>query len=166
MIGLDPPASVEDYVHRVGRTSRMLAFDSHASGASLIFVSPKEKGFISVLRRLLLTRAEGKGSRPVISALSLVNLCAHQVSQKKSGRYLKYHHPEELLLYDLDQRLHSLVVSSRLEPLAESAVRSFLRAYPCRRDASLRRYFKLSDLHLGHVRRSFACPGAFTRPPS
>lgn len=144
IVQYNPPASVTDYVHRVGRTARI-----GSSGQALLFLLPTEVGFLKVLSQQNLRLYEIK-----IDDI----LCI--LSEKQSSRSSK----------DLDkERFHAVVTSQHLlfeealnetnnkelKELALTAFCSFIGAYNTF-PTSMKSVFHPRNLHLGHLAKSFA----------
>ncbi|XP_078737406.1 ATP-dependent DNA helicase DDX31 isoform X1 [Lampetra fluviatilis] len=140
------PASVEEYVHRVGRTARI----GHR-GSSVLFLAPSELEFLTVLAergislrelkmetvlRTLLGNSGGRAKRGKWEAAQL-RQAAHEKATEMQLQFESFTHssPEHL-------------------QLAKKAYQSYVRAYATY-PASLKHVFHVRSLHLGHAAKSF-----------
>eukprot|EP01041_Mallomonas_annulata_P005730 gene5730-11581_t len=135
----DPPCETADYVHRVGRTARR-----GLQGSALLFLLPSEVPYINLLS------THGLLPKPM-SVQSLFLGAAKEIPGVS-----KFKNTDEMTAVILQRRLERVV--HRNKPLLDAgrqAFRSFIRAYATH-SADTKGIFKVQNLHLGHVAKSFA----------
>ena len=135
VVQYDPPQDHSEYVHRVGRTARL-----GQQGRALLFLQPSERGYLELL--------QGAGA-------SLDELKFASVQQALCGRNATSRdvYMTELAL---QKQLEATVATEPLlHGLAAGAYQSFLRAYSAHSKAE-KRVLHVSQLHLGHLAKSFA----------
>lgn len=137
VIHYEAPSSVEQYVHRAGRSGRL-----GQNGRSYLFLLESEKEFIRVL-------AEQGCVLEVLPA----DMLAIQV--------LGYNKPIRLM-ERIQMRVEELVgADTDFKRLASLAFRMYCRGYSIKA-GNIKHIFRLRDLHLGHVAKSFG----LAEPPS
>eukprot|EP00039_Didymoeca_costata_P018016 m.331797 g.331797 ORF g.331797 m.331797 type:complete len:728 (+) comp16795_c0_seq1:223-2406(+) len=140
----NPPTSIEEYVHRVGRTAR-LDTDGHA----IMFLLPSETGFLDELRRFNFELIE----TPITEILE--NLVGHRGGTRLSRE-------AQLAASKLQQDCEQRVVKEEdLHSAAVTAFKSFVRAYATY-PHEYKHIFHVKKLHLGHLAKSFG----MREPPS
>lgn len=149
IVQYNPPVSVEEYVHRVGRTARI-----GAQGNSLLFLTPSETAFVDVLANHNISLSEMK-MNDILSALM------------QDGRFKgrgKWNSKKSAAAFEQELRERATVLQTDFEnyvhanndslQTAKSALQSFLRAYTTY-PSSLKHIFHIRNLHLGHAAKSF-----------
>ncbi|XP_056602570.1 probable ATP-dependent RNA helicase DDX31 [Triplophysa dalaica] len=149
IVQYNPPFSVEEYVHRVGRTARI-----GAQGSSLLFLTPSETAFVDVLANHNISLSEMK----MISILSALMRDSRfkgrgKWDSKGSGAAFEQEVRERatVLQTDFENYVHA---NNESLQTAKSALQSFLRAYTTY-PSSLKHIFHIRSLHLGHAAKSF-----------
>ena len=136
IIQYDPPADVKDYVHRIGRTSRM-----GKQGNSFLFLLPSEVEYKEILSSHSLTIHEQK-LVPYLKAL----VDSESVDKRDyEGAATNLHLNFEQFL------LHNETVMEK----AKKAYISHVRAYSTHLSEE-KHIFHIKKLHLGHLAKSFA----------
>ncbi|XP_075881610.1 ATP-dependent DNA helicase DDX31 isoform X2 [Nelusetta ayraudi] len=144
-----PPATVAEYVHRVGRTARI-----GGRGSSLLFLTPAETAFISELANHNISLSEMK-LQDILSSLMMDDAYKGRgkYHSKSSHRALEQETRERatVLQTDFENFVHADAQSVQN---AKKALQSFLRAYTTY-PAHLKHVFHIRSLHLGHTAKSF-----------
>jgi len=138
VIQYDPPQTIEEYLHRIGRTARI-----GRAGNSLIFLAPHELGFLDVLK--------AKGCKS-IRELDIQRLHSDMLRHGAPAELATARDLPSLLAAGLRRRVEQqgeLLLLARTAFL--SAMRSY-RAFP----KELRPYFPYEQVHTGHFAASFA----------
>ncbi|KAI8956920.1 ATP-dependent RNA helicase dbp-7 [Daldinia sp. FL1419] len=170
VIEYDPAFSVEDHVHRIGRTAR-----AGRSGKATLFLQPGcEEGYVELLKSssaLIPQSYEVTLQKGFVTPISLPK--SDQTSEPQtlvSDRQTPNSRAEALQLH-FEQRLLASAKdggNSRLLDAARQAFRSHIRAYATHvRDERV--YFDITQLHLGHTAKSFGlreAPGGIGGGPS
>ncbi|KAF4532768.1 hypothetical protein B566_EDAN003548 [Ephemera danica] len=142
------PQTVQDYVHRVGRTARV-----GAKGSALIFLAPSETAYVSQLHKHGIHIKEMNAEKVLDSLLDLVPCFS---KQRKHSRRKVWKPTVEAVATALQIQYEKLVMNDMtLHELACKAYVSFVRFY-----ASFPKVpdqcFHYKALHLGHYAKSFA----------
>ncbi|PHH54882.1 ATP-dependent RNA helicase DBP7 [Ceratocystis fimbriata CBS 114723] len=146
VIELDPAFSVEDHIHRIGRTARA----GRAGKATLFLMPGSEEGYVELLKA-------GSAPMPLLYDSVLKNAMGlpwelptetHARMEDKS-----FTRQAENLQLHLEQRLLDPNNKEQLE-LGRNAFRSHVRAYATHVKEE-RVFFDISNLHLGHMAKSF-----------
>lgn len=149
IVQYNPPISVEEYVHRVGRTARI-----GAQGSSLLFLTPSETAFVDVLASHNISLSEMKMTG-ILSALMRDGRFKGRGKwdSKRSGAAFEQEVRERatVLQTDFENYVHA---NNESLQTAKSALQSFLRAYTSY-PSSLKHIFHIRSLHLGHAAKSF-----------
>ncbi|KAK2725770.1 ATP-dependent DNA helicase DDX31-like isoform X2 [Artemia franciscana] len=137
VLQFSPPSTVEEYVHRVGRTARV-----GLHGSAVIFLLPSEIGFVSRMNDKGITLQE----RPLQSILAPLALTLND----RLGL------PMEKVATEVQQLCEDCTMNSKeMHELASKAYVSFVRFYATYPKES-RDIFSFQDLHLGHHAKSFS----------
>ncbi|KAI1497883.1 P-loop containing nucleoside triphosphate hydrolase protein [Biscogniauxia marginata] len=171
VIEYDPAFSVDDHVHRIGRTAR-----AGRSGKAALFIQPGcEEGYVDLLNST--TPAAPQSYDTTLQTGFITPITLPKAAQDPeetitlvSDRQSPNSRAEALQLH-LEQRLLASGKeggSSKLLDSARQAFRSHIRAYATHvRDE--RSFFDITQLHLGHTAKSFAlreAPGGIGGGPS
>jgi ATP-dependent RNA helicase DDX31/DBP7 len=145
VVELDPAFSVEEHVHRVGRTAR-----AGRPGKAVLFLLPgAEEGYVSLL--------------PSGATAQLYDTTLHRglsipwedfpfETHANMSQDQSYTDKAESLQLHFEQRLLN---NRRLLDLGRNGFKSHIRAYATHVKPE-RGYFDMAELHLGHVAKSFA----------
>ncbi|XP_060107377.1 probable ATP-dependent RNA helicase DDX31 [Heteronotia binoei] len=148
IVQYNPPASLAEYIHRIGRTARI-----GSRGNSLLILAPSEAEYVNVLASHKINVSEMK-METILSYLMKDNRFAGNRGGNKKFRGAD---PQEVrcratvLQTELENFVHSNV---RTVQRAKKALQSFIRSYATY-PASLKHIFHIKLLHLGHVAKSF-----------
>uniref|UniRef100_A0AAY4EMX0 ATP-dependent RNA helicase n=1 Tax=Denticeps clupeoides TaxID=299321 RepID=A0AAY4EMX0_9TELE len=131
IVQYNPPCSVAEYVHRVGRTARI-----GTRGCSLLFLTPSEVAYMDVL-----------------ASHSISIFFSFPITLQKSAQALEQELRERatVLQSDFENVVHA---SEDSVQTAKKALQSFLRAYTTY-PSSAKHIFHIRSLHLGHAAKSF-----------
>ena len=141
IVQYNPPTTVADYVHRVGRTARI-----GAKGSSLIFTLPSEAHFIKELEESNMNMLQLKAERV------LEKLHANAEVSGKTGRYPN---TMEEAATDLQMKFETAISQDTvLHQSASQAYVSYVRSYASY-PRDVRHIFSFKALHLGHIAKSF-----------
>ncbi|MBE3109382.1 MAG: DEAD/DEAH box helicase [Acidobacteria bacterium] len=143
---LDPAFSVEDHIHRIGRTAR-----AGRPGKAVILLLPgSEEGYVSLLKSKSAAPSPQSYDAVLQQGLSIpLELPVATHAKVEEGR--SYTEKAEQLQLHFEQRL--LDDRRRLE-LGRNGFKSHVRAYATHVKEE-RCYFDMTALHLGHVAKSF-----------
>lgn len=134
------PSTIEDYVHRSGRTARI----EHA-GSTLLFLLPSESNFLKHIQKELEANLEQVNAEDVLKVL-----LSFGFGQARPGKCFREHASQ--LQYLFENAVHD--DEDALLKQARKAYLSYVRAY-----ASHPRVTKpllpFKELHLGHLCKSF-----------
>ncbi|XP_077163150.1 ATP-dependent DNA helicase DDX31 isoform X2 [Paroedura picta] len=148
IVQYNPPASLAEYIHRIGRTARI-----GSGGSSLLILAPSEAEYVNVLASHKINVSEMK-MEAILSYLMKDNRFAGNRGGSKTFRGAD---PEEVrrratvLQTEFEDFVHSNVGTVQH---AKKALQSFIRSYATY-PASLKHIFHPKSLHLGHVAKSF-----------
>ncbi|KKA26102.1 hypothetical protein TD95_003132 [Thielaviopsis punctulata] len=150
VIELDPAFSVEDHIHRIGRTARA----GRAGRATLFLMPGCEEGYVQLLKA-------GSAPQPQLYDTVLRNAMGlpwtlpteTHARLDDSGADAAYTRRAENLQLHLEQRLLDPANRAQLE-LGRAAFKAHIRAYATHVKEE-RVYFDITNLHLGHVAKSF-----------
>ncbi|XP_015263024.1 PREDICTED: probable ATP-dependent RNA helicase DDX31 [Gekko japonicus] len=148
IVQYNPPASLAEYIHRIGRTARI-----GSRGNSLLILAPSEAEYVSVLASHKINVSELK-MEAILSYLMKDN---RFVGDRGGNKKLHGADPQEVrrratvLQTEFENFVHSNVGTVQR---AKKALQSFIRSYATY-PASLKHIFHIKLLHLGHVAKSF-----------
>jgi ATP-dependent RNA helicase DDX31/DBP7 len=135
IVQFDAPEETTDYIHRVGRCSRM-----GRKGEAVIFLREEELGYLDVLRRYQINPQK----MALLTVLSYLKV--------KGGPPRQSNAPLESVLQTQFQRI--VASDTNITDLARYAYHSYCRAYAAY-PKELKQIFHIRSLHLGHAARSF-----------
>ncbi|KAI8631929.1 DEAD-domain-containing protein [Xylariaceae sp. FL1651] len=170
VIEYDPAFSVDDHTHRIGRTAR-----AGRHGKAVLFIQPGcEEGYIGLLNSASSVAPQSYESslqKGFFTPITLpksdnesdaTTLISEKQSPNSRAEALQLHLEQRLLAAEKEGSQSKLLNSAR------QAFRSYIRAYATHvRDE--RKYFDITQLHLGHTAKSFAlreAPGGIGGGPS
>ncbi|OTB01100.1 hypothetical protein M426DRAFT_323750 [Hypoxylon sp. CI-4A] len=173
VIEYDPAFSVDDHVHRIGRTAR-----AGRSGKATLFLQPGcEEGYVDLLKSATPLAPQSYDStlqKGFITPITLPKADATSEPQTIVSERQTPNSRAEALQLHLEQRLLASDKEgnekdkSKLLDAARQAFRSHIRAYATHvRDERV--YFDITQLHLGHTAKSFGlreAPGGIGGGPS
>jgi len=142
IVQYDPPSSVEEYVHRVGRTARL-----GKKGQATLFIQPSECGFVNYLHTTC-----GLQSLEKRSASSALDTSFGKDPKAGQSLPLEFHRGANIASQNLKVSLQN---KKETTSLAENAFVSSVRAYATH-SHQLKQFFSLKSLHLGHYANAFA----------
>ncbi|TRY52179.1 RNA helicase [Cryptosporidium tyzzeri] len=143
VIQLDPPQSIEEYVHRMGRTARM-----GDKGTGIIFLRPTEEGYLEILKNYNITGKNG------IIKLSDTTIWEGLISNNNNSGKIDdisgffYSIINKIITLDPNDSHNELLNKARRAYIA------FVRSYMSY-DREFSKIFSIKKLHLGHVASSF-----------
>ncbi|PHH85615.1 hypothetical protein CDD83_162 [Cordyceps sp. RAO-2017] len=145
VVEYDPAFSFADHIHRVGRTAR-----AGRPGDALLFLLPgSEEGYIELLKSS--TSPSPMPYESVLKTGLMAKLEFPVETVAAPSDESSYHDKAEMLQLHIEQRL--LNDAKRLE-LARNGFKSHIRAYATHvKDERV--HFDITQLHLGHVAKSF-----------
>ncbi|KAJ1610166.1 Dbp7p [Cryptosporidium canis] len=143
VIQLDPPQSIEEYVHRMGRTARM-----GDKGTGIIFLRPSEEGYLDILKSYDITGNSG------ITKLSETTIWEGLISNNNNSGKI-----DDIsgFFYSVINKIITLDPSDSHNELLNKARRAYIayvRSYMSY-DREFSNIFSVKKLHLGHVASSF-----------
>lgn len=143
VIQLDPPQSIEEYVHRMGRTARM-----GDKGTGIIFLRPSEEGYLEILKNYNITGKHG------ITKLSETTIWEGLISNNNNSGKIN---DVSGFFYSIINKIITLDPSDSNNELLNKARRAYIayvRSYMSY-DREFCKIFSIKKLHLGHVASSF-----------
>ncbi|BFZ05910.1 hypothetical protein BsWGS_08950 [Bradybaena similaris] len=149
------PGATVDYVHRVGRTAR-----AGTEGQSLLFLMPSEVGFVEELNKHKISLSQMQLStilKPLLANISSLPPAEHVNTNREMPRT-----EEEAATYLQDRAEECVLKDKEMHGLAGRGFQSYIRAYATY-SREVKDIFKVSELHLGHVAKSFALREAPTK---
>ncbi|CCK69261.1 putative ATP-dependent RNA helicase KNAG_0C01480 [Huiozyma naganishii CBS 8797] len=160
VIELDPPFSVEDHLHRIGRTAR-----AGRSGESLLFLLPgEEEGYMDHIRKYhplgwSLVKYDEDILEPAFKALHVERSDKQQYRDENKKEVLNWDTNATTWHLNVERRI---LEDSTFKSVALKAYMSHVRAYTTH-ISSEKQFFNVKCLHLGHLAKSF---GLRERPKS
>ncbi|XP_054853897.1 probable ATP-dependent RNA helicase DDX31 [Eublepharis macularius] len=148
IVQYNPPASLAEYVHRIGRTARI-----GSQGNSLLILAPSEAEYVNLLASHKINVSELK-MESILSCLVKDN---RFVGNRGGNKKFHSTDPQEVRRRaTVLQTQFENFVHSNMETVqqAKKALQSFIRSYATY-PASLKHIFHVRLLHLGHVAKSF-----------
>ncbi|KAL0978958.1 hypothetical protein UPYG_G00178480 [Umbra pygmaea] len=149
IVQYNPPSTPAEYVHRVGRTARI-----GAKGSSLLFLTPAETAYITVLASHNISLSEMKHEK-ILSTLMLddrFKVKGRHNSKNTSGA-LEQEVQERATVLQTEFEKFAHANNNSLQ-VAKKALQSFLRAYTAY-PSNMKHIFHIKTLHLGHAAKSF-----------
>lgn len=143
VIQLDPPQSIEEYVHRMGRTARM-----GDKGTGIIFLRPSEEGYLEILKSYGITGKHG------MTKLSETTIWEGLISNNSNSGKID---DVSGFFYSIINKIITLDPSDSNNELLNRARRAYIayvRSYMSY-DREFSKIFSIKKLHLGHVASSF-----------
>lgn len=143
VIQLDPPQSIEEYVHRIGRTARM-----GNKGTGIIFLRPSEEEYLETLKSYNITGKNG------IIKLSYTSIWEGLISNNNNSGKI-----DDIsgFFYSIINKIIALDPNDSHNELLNKARRAYIayvRSYMSY-DREFSKIFSIKKLHLGHVASSF-----------
>ena len=146
----DPPHEVREYVHRVGRTAR-----SGACGRSILFVSPSEIEYISVLANQGLELTKLSTNAVLAGMLSAEDKSLRSGTKARKNALIN-------TMSRVQAKVESIIEKDDgAQIMAVKAYRSHSRAYAAHPKES-KTIFRVRALHFGHLAKTFG----LKEPPS
>uniref|UniRef100_A0A0K8RW01 ATP-dependent RNA helicase n=1 Tax=Crotalus horridus TaxID=35024 RepID=A0A0K8RW01_CROHD len=148
IVQYNPPASLAEYIHRVGRTARI-----GSSGNSLLILLPSEAEYVSFLASYKINIAEIKMEEILSNLMKDDRFKGNQGRYQKSqqGEVQEIHRRATVMQTEFEDFVHS---SAKTLRWGKKALQSFIRSYATY-PATLKPIFHIRALHLGHVAKSF-----------
>ncbi|KAF7455943.1 DEAD/DEAH box helicase family protein [Cryptosporidium felis] len=142
VVQLDPPQSIEEYVHRMGRTARM-----GDKGTGILFLRPSEEDYLDILNSYNITSQGG------IIKLSDTTVWEGLLSNSYTGKI------DDIsgFFYSIINKIITLDPKDSYNELLNKARRAYIayiRSYMSY-DREFSKIFSIKKLHLGHVASSF-----------
>ncbi|KAI9171144.1 ATP-dependent RNA helicase DBP7 [Paramyrothecium foliicola] len=145
VIEYDPAFSFADHIHRIGRTAR-----AGRSGDSVLFLLPgTEEGYIELLKASTPPTPQSYESVLQKGLMAKLEFPVETSAAPTEGQSL--HEKAETLQLHIEQRL---LLDTKLLELARNGFKSHIRAYATHIREE-RVHFDITELHLGHVAKSF-----------
>ncbi|KAM6431064.1 ATP-dependent DNA helicase DDX31 isoform 1-T1 [Liasis olivaceus] len=160
IVQYNPPNSLAEYVHRIGRTARI-----GSPGNSLLVLLPSEAEYVNFLASYKINVSEMKMELILSNLMKDDRFKGTQWGSKKTwqGDAQEMHRRATVMQTEFEDFVHS---SARTIRGAKKALQSFIRSYATY-PANLKPIFHVRALHLGHVAKSFGlrdAPGNLGAP--
>uniref|UniRef100_A0A0B7AQR0 ATP-dependent RNA helicase n=1 Tax=Arion vulgaris TaxID=1028688 RepID=A0A0B7AQR0_9EUPU len=149
------PGATVDYIHRVGRTAR-----AGTKGQSLLFLMPSEVGYLQELNKHKISLSQMQIS--TILKHLLANISDLPQTETSNTNRQKPRTEEEAATFLQDRAEECILHDKSMQSLAGRGFQSYIRAYATY-SKEVKDIFKVSDLHLGHVAKSYALREAPTK---
>ncbi|KAK8081215.1 hypothetical protein PG997_009033 [Apiospora hydei] len=165
VIEYDPAFAVDDHVHRIGRTAR-----AGRPGKAVLFLQPgSEEGYLAHLQAAM----TGQSSESIIQKSFITPIMLPKKSGTDSEAPVLQSDKSamkraEALQLHIEQRLLDEKNGAKLLDAARQGFRSYIRAYATHVKDE-RKYFDITQLHLGHTAKSFGlreAPGGIGGGPT
>ena len=162
VIEYDPPFSVEDHLHRIGRTARL-----GRDGRAIIFLLPgAEEGYVDVLKSSYKSSVEGTKAVTQMDSEEILKKGFTSTGGGSAPKNREFKDWErEATEFQLDVE-RWVLESTPDHELARKAFQSHVRAYATH-IADERKWFDIKSLHLGHLAKAFGlrdAPGRMKIP--
>lgn len=157
VIEYDPPFTIEDHIHRVGRTARLSATQKVKGEATIFLLPGEEEGYLAELNKLHDNKIQSKGYESVLKKAFLSNDIKRNDYDSKNERKGK---TAKANSWDSNVTTWHMNVERMIlekEDLKKSATNGFIshiRAYTTH-IAREKKYFNVKFIHLGHLCKSF-----------
>lgn len=153
VVEFDPPFSVEDHLHRIGRTAR-----AGRSGSALLFLLPgEEEGYMDYIKQChplgwKLLKFDQDILKPSFTAIH-VNRSDRKASKDidTSKKILDWDTNATTWHLNIERRI---LEDSQFKNLAIKGYSSYVRAYATHISVE-KKFFNVKCLHLGHIAKSF-----------
>ncbi|XBW37617.1 hypothetical protein QEN19_003198 [Hanseniaspora menglaensis] len=160
VIEYDPPFTLEDHIHRVGRTARLTNNTDKVKGEATIFLLPgEEEGYLTLLNDLHNNKIVTKTYEAILKRAFTSREIKRNDYDSKSERKGKNGKDKESSWDSNVTTWHMNVERAILEKadLKQSATNGFIshiRAYTTH-IAKEKKYFNVKFIHLGHLCKAF-----------
>lgn len=153
VVEFDPPFSVEDHLHRIGRTAR-----AGRSGSALLFLLPgEEEGYMDYIKQY-----HPLGWRLLKFDQDILKPSFIAIHVGRSDRKSKKDNEDSKKILDWDTNATTwhlnlerrILEDSQLKNLALKGYSSYVRAYATHISVE-KKFFNVRCLHLGHIAKSF-----------
>lgn len=148
IIQMSPPAQVEEYVHRVGRTARL-----GRKGRAVIFVTPKETPYVDMLRAQSL-KLKDMVAQTYVDTLTRDYCDIVLASLAKHRRYQAKRLPQPVSVLMQRHLQEQVSANEELSALSRKAFLAFVRGYATY-PKNFKHIFNTKALHLGKVAEGF-----------
>ncbi|KAK8043246.1 atp-dependent rna helicase dbp7 protein [Apiospora phragmitis] len=165
VIEYDPAFAVDDHVHRIGRTAR-----AGRPGKAVLFLQPGcEEGYLAHLQVSMTGQSsESIIQKSFITPIMLPKKSATDAEAPVLNSDKSAMKRAEALQLHIEQRLLDEKTGQKLLDAARQGFRSYIRAYATHVKDE-RKYFDITQLHLGHTAKSFGlreAPGGIGGGPT
>jgi len=140
------PTSTVDYIHRVGRTAR-----AGGEGRALLFLMPAETGYVQELNQHNISLTQTQAASVLQPLLDHIDDLPQPPEDNKRQRPVTV---QEAATHLQDRLEDAVRGEGDLKEAAARGFQSFVRAYAAY-SKELKEYCRVSQLHLGHVAKSF-----------
>ncbi|CAI8496882.1 unnamed protein product [Hanseniaspora opuntiae] len=157
VIEYDPPFTIEDHIHRVGRTARLSATQKVKGEATIFLLPGEEEGYLEELNKLHDNKIQTKGYESVLKKAFLSNDIKRNDFDSKNERKGKTAKANSWDSNVTTWHMNVERIILEKEDLKKSATNGFIshiRAYTTH-IAREKKYFNVKFIHLGHLCKSF-----------